>query len=409
MTCRRTYIRPKPTRDRSAMSRPDPKKPRVMQEAILLPGGAGYIGSHVVVELLERTDYAVLVIDNLSNATANAEDPTKLPPSLERVLKIVNRGDQNNNPTVEERLIFHHSDYDNVELLKELNSSYKILATIIVAGFKAVGESRAFPLRYYRNNVCKTVTMLETLNELGRKNVIFSSSATVYNMQKDEDIHALVETDKTGECSCAYAKTKAMIEEILKDLCEADAKWKAVSLRYFNPVGAHPSGMIGEDPNGIPNNLMPFIAQVAIGRRALLSVFGNDYNTEDGTGVRDYLHVVDLAKAHVDAVMYLQKTKPASKGDASKDGFTAINLGSGKGSSVLQVLASFQKAAGEDVKIPWKYAARRPGDVTALYCDPSLALKLLNWKTTKTLDQMCEDMWKFQQNNPYGYANQESS
>lgn len=388
----------------------DAKQARIMKEAILLPGGAGYIGSHVVVELLERTDYTVLVIDDLSNATPNASDPKLLPPALERVMRIVKRGDHNNNISCDERLVFHNAGYDDVPLLERLINEYKVLATIIVAGFKAVGESRRLPLKYYRNNVCKTVTLLEVLDGLGAKNVIFSSSATVYNMQEDSEIHALTESDSTGQCSCAYAKTKAFIEEILKDLCDADGKWRAVCLRYFNPVGAHPTGLIGEDPNGVPNNLMPMIAQVAVGRRSQLSVFGNDYQTEDGTGVRDYLHVVDLAKAHVDAVSYLQKRKPRSgSGDSlPKDGFTAINLGSGEGSTVLQVIKAFQKAAGPDVKIPWKYAPRRPGDVTALYCDPAVALKLLDWKTTKSLEEMCSDMWTFQKNNPFGYAKKET-
>jgi len=385
------------------MNSPISKRARqAMKNAILVPGGAGYIGSHVVVELLQRTDYCVIVVDNLSNATPNKDDPNLLPPALQRVLKIVSiGGDPNNNH--QSRLIFHNSDYNNVALIEQLAQQYDLLATIIVAGFKAVGESRKLPLKYYRNNVCKTVTMLETLNSLGMKNVIFSSSATVYNMQEDDDIHALTEQDKTGECSCAYAKTKAFIEEILKDLCEADEAWKVVSLRYFNPVGAHPTGLIGEDPHGIPNNLMPMIAQVAVGRRPQLSVFGNDYKTRDGTGVRDYLHVVDLARAHVDAVTFLQKS---GDGDASNAGFTAINLGSGDGSTVLEVITAFEKAAEKEIS--WKYAERRPGDVTALYCDPSTALRLLNWKTTKTLDEMCSDMWRFQSANPFGYDGKET-
>lgn len=293
-------------------------------KCILVPGGAGYIGSHVVVELLQQTDYNVIVIDNLSNATPDSENPQNLPPSLKRVLQIC-KSDENNN----KRLFFFYKEYDDLETLVEIHEKYHIVSTIIVAGFKAVGESKQLPLKYYKNNVCKTVNMLEKLDQIGAKNVIFSSSATVYNTQSDDAIHALTENDKTGECTCAYARTKSFIEEIMKDLCNADEQWKAVSLRYFNPVGAHPSGLIGEDPHGIPNNLMPFIAQVAVGRRAKLSVFGNDYKTKDGTGVRDYLHVVDLAQAHVDAVKFLENEKKQQE----NQGFTAINLGSGTGTT----------------------------------------------------------------------------
>lgn len=380
--------------------------------AILVPGGAGYIGSHVVVELLERTSHTVIVVDNLSNATPNTTDPDLLPPSLERVLEILKNNTINNN-LPSSRLVFHRKEYDDVETLEHLNEKYEIVATIIVAGYKAVGESKKLPLKYYRNNVCKTVNLLETLDRLGKKNVIFSSSATVYNTQDDDKIHALTEVDQTGQCTCAYARTKSFIEEILKDLCTADEKWRCVSLRYFNPVGAHPSGLIGEDPHGVPNNLMPMIAQVAVGRRPQLSVFGNDYKTTDGTGVRDYLHVVDLAGAHVDAVTFLQredivdleKRRISMEGEFI-NGFTAVNLGSGQGSSVLEVIKSFEKASGQT--LPWKYAARRPGDVTALYCNPKTAKSLLNWQTQRTLDDMCADTWRFQSNNPYGYREKEN-
>lgn len=363
------------------------------QKCILVPGGAGYIGSHVVVELLQQTDYTVIVIDNLSNATPDGQNPSALPPSLNRVLQICTN-DENNN----KRLLFFYKEYDDLETLDRINEKYDIVSTIIVAGFKAVGESKQFPLMYYKNNVCKTVNMLEKLDQLGKKHVIFSSSATVYNTQSDDAIHALTEKDKTGECTCAYARTKSFIEEIMKDLCNADKQWKAVSLRYFNPVGAHPSGLIGEDPHGIPNNLMPFIAQVAVGRREKLSVFGSDYKTRDGTGVRDYLHVVDLAQAHVDAVKFLDSENKQEE----SQGFTAINLGSGTGSTVLEMISAFEKAAGK--KIAWQFTDRRPGDVTALYCDPKMARDLLNWETKRTVDDMCADTWRFQSENPFGYS-----
>lgn len=370
----------------------EPKK-----KCILVPGGAGYIGSHIVVELLQQTSYDVVVIDNLSNATPHSDDPQNLPPSLERVLQITTNEDVNNNKAG--RLHFYYKEYDDESALEQINLNYNIISTIIVAGFKAVGESKQHPLMYYQNNVCKTVNMLVKLDKLGCKKVIFSSSATVYNTQSDDAIHALTEEDKTGECTCAYARTKSFIEEIMKDLCSSDKKWKAVSLRYFNPVGAHPSGLIGEDPHGIPNNLMPFIAQVAVGRRSKLSVFGNDYKTRDGTGVRDYLHVCDLAKAHVDAVKFLEN---GEKQEEKNQGFTAINLGSGTGTTVLEMVSAFEKAAGK--KINWEFTDRRPGDVTALYCNPKTAKDLLNWETKRTVDDMCADTWRFQSANPFGYS-----
>jgi len=367
-------------------------------KAVFVPGGAGFIGSHVVTELLLKTPYNVLVVDNLSNATPNKNDKKLTPPSLERVQQIVkNHCDQNNNE-FSNRLEFIYNEYHDENTIESLHARYEILATIIVAGSKAVGESKSKPLLYYKNNVCKTVDMLEILGRLGLTNIIFSSSATVYDpLQKDEP---LLENMGTGAgLSCAYGRTKYFIEEILKDLAFAEKRWNCVSLRYFNPVGAHPSGLIGEDPQGVPNNLMPMIAQVAVGRRPKLSVFGNDYDTPDGTGIRDYLHVVDLAKAHVQAVdLCLQ---------GIGEGFKAINLGSGSGYSVLEVIASFEKAS--EIKLNWEFAPRREGDVTRLYCDPIVAEKEIGWKTTKTLDEMCADMWNFQKNNPYGYADQKSN
>lgn len=366
------------------------------QNAILLPGGAGYIGSHIVVELLEKTDFIVLVLDNLSNAVGNPKDLNLLPPSLERCLKIVK--------TDSTRLKFYFKEYNDSNILTQLNDEFNIITTIIVAGYKAVGESRKLPLKYYQNNVCKTVNMLTTLNKLNLKNVIFSSSATVYNTMPDDNIIALDESLPVGKCSCSYARTKYFIEEILRDLCDADKEWRAITLRYFNPVGAHPSGLIGEDPQGIPNNLMPMIAQVAVGRRPQLTVFGNDYKTIDGTGVRDYLHIVDLANAHVKAINFLPKIGNLNaSGDTDKyPGFVAINLGSGTGNSVLQVIEAFEKSCQKT--LPWKYGPRRLGDVTDLHCNPDFAAKVLNWKTEKSLQDMCNDTWNFQKNNPFGYG-----
>lgn len=369
-------------------------------KAILLPGGAGYIGSHVVIELLERTDYIVLVVDNLSNAVGHPEDPKLNPPSLSRAVQAVTEG-QSGKENVSDRLKFYYSEYDSIDTLEEVNKEFEVVATIIVAGFKAVGESKQKPLMYYSNNVCKTVNLLTNLDRLNLKNVIFSSSATVYRPVEDKDIKPLSEDMEAGNCTCAYARTKYFIEEIMKDLCYADHSWKAVTLRYFNPVGAHPSGLIGEDPQGIPNNLMPYIAQVAVGRRDKLTVFGNDYKTKDGTGVRDYLHVVDLARAHVDAIAFSLKLE-TSGDDAKDEGFNIINLGSGTGHSVLEVIGSFEEASEKE--LPWVYGPRREGDVTALYCKPDYAEKTLQWKTEKTLLNMCKDTWRFQSANPYGYS-----
>lgn len=383
-------------------------------DAILLPGGAGYIGSHVVVELLERTNYTVLVVDNLSNAVGHPVNKDLLPPSLNRVLDVVKQGikakqegelSEEQTNKINARLVFYFREYDDEVLIKKLNKEYNILSTIIVAGYKAVGESKQKPLMYYSNNVCKTTNLLTTLDQLNLKNIIFSSSATVYRPVDDDKIEPLDENKETGHCTCPYARTKYFIEEIMKDLCYADKEWKAVTLRYFNPVGAHPSGLIGEDPQGIPNNLMPYIAQVAVGRRDKLTVFGNDYKTKDGTGVRDYLHVVDLAKAHVDAVTFVLKID-STKEENPDDNFNVINLGSGTGHSVLEVIKNFDQASGKE--LPWVYGPRRDGDVTALYCNPDKALKDLNWKTEKSLLDMCADTWRFQSNNPLGYSAWES-
>lgn len=373
--------------------------------AILLPGGAGYIGSHIVVELLERTPHTVIVVDNLSNAVGDQIDKNANPPSLARALKIAGQSLPAEN-NVESRLKFFYKEYDDIELLEQVNQKFNILATIIVAGHKAVGESKFKPLMYYSNNVCKTVNLLTALSRLNLKTVIFSSSATVYKPQHEDNIKPLSENMETGNCTNAYARTKFFIEEILKDLCYADKEWKACTLRYFNPVGAHPSGLIGEDPQGIPNNLMPYIAQVAVGRREKLTVFGNDYKTKDGTGVRDYLHVVDLAKAHVDAIDFLQKFEIPEDNPENKDGFNVINLGSGTGNSVLEVIGAFEEAS--EKKLPWVFGPRRDGDVTALYCKPEYAEEALGWKTEKTLLNMCADTWRFQKGNPLGYSKPKS-
>lgn len=333
---------------------------------ILVTGGAGYIGSHTCVELLEH-GHDIIVVDNLSNSKKE---------SLKRIGSITGK-----------ELIFYMADIRDRDALTNIFQKHPVDSVIHFAGLKAVGESVQIPLEYYHNNITGTLTLCEVMQEADVKTLVFSSSATVYG---DPSAVPIREDFPTGATN-PYGRTKLMIEEILRDLYGSDREWQIALLRYFNPVGAHPGGDIGEDPNGIPNNLMPFIAQVAVGKLPELKVFGNDYPTPDGTGVRDYIHVVDLAKGHLKA---LEKLKTAS-------GVFTYNLGTGKGYSVLEMVRAFEKACGK--KIPYKITERRPGDIAECYADPSLALKELGWKTEKTLDDMTADTWHWQSKNPEGY------
>jgi len=335
---------------------------------ILVTGGAGYIGSHTVVLLVEA-GYDVVIFDNFCNSSRE---------SIARVEKIVGKSLE-----VVEGDIRSHSD------LEAVFQKYDIDAVIHFAGLKAVGESVAEPLKYYDNNIHGTVVLCEVMQKHNCKTIVFSSSATVYG-----DPHTTpITEDFPLSATNPYGKTKLFIEEILRDLSVADEEWHIALLRYFNPVGAHESGTIGEDPNGIPNNLMPFISQVAVGKREFLSVFGGDYDTHDGTGVRDYIHVVDLANGHLKALEYLAKN----------NGVLTVNLGTGNGYSVLDMVHAFQKASGKDV--PYKIVDRRPGDVAKCYADPSYAKEVLGWEAKKDIQQMCEDSWRWQSNNPNGYTN----
>ncbi|MCS6786613.1 MAG: UDP-glucose 4-epimerase GalE [Thiobacillaceae bacterium] len=334
---------------------------------ILVTGGAGYIGSHTCVELL-AAGFEVIVIDNLSNSKEEA---------LHRVERIAGRP-----------LVFHRADIRDKAALRDLFGRYALDAVVHFAGLKAVGESVEQPLRYYDNNVAGTLVLCQVMQEAGVKRLVFSSSATVYGEPQSVPIR---EDFPVGAVTNPYGRSKYMIEEMLRDLARADPAWGIVLLRYFNPVGAHESGLIGEDPNDIPNNLMPYIAQVAVGRRPYLNVFGNDYPTPDGTGVRDYIHVVDLAQGHVAALHYLQ----------DHTGATAINLGTGRGYSVLEMVRAFERASGR--AIPYRIAPRRPGDIACCYADPSLAAKLLHWRAKRGVEAMCADTWRWQSMNPMGY------
>ncbi|MCD7771756.1 MAG: UDP-glucose 4-epimerase GalE [Oscillospiraceae bacterium] len=338
--------------------------------SILVSGGAGYIGSHTVLTLLEK-GYDVVVFDNLVNSSEE---------SLKRVEKITGKS-----------VKFYKADMlDRAAMDKILDENPDITALIHFAGLKAVGESVAKPLEYYKNNIGGTLTLLESMKAHGVKNIIFSSSATVYGAPERVPI---TEDCPKGTCTNPYGWTKSMIEQILTDIHTADNEWNVVLLRYFNPIGAHPSGLIGEDPQGIPNNLVPYIAQVAVGRRDHLNVWGNDYKTHDGTGVRDYIHVCDLADGHVRAL---------EKIDESKDGGVYIyNLGTGIGYSVLDVVKAYEKACGKE--IPYVIGPRRAGDLDENYSDPTLAEKELHWKAVYGIDDMCRDSWNWQKNNPYGY------
>ena len=334
---------------------------------ILITGGAGYIGSHTAVELLNE-GYEVVVYDNLYNSSEE---------SIKRVEELTGK-------TVK----FYEGDILDAEFLKTMFEVEKIDAVIHCAALKAVGESVRKPLEYYQNNITGTLTLLGVMREVGVKNIVFSSSATVYG---DPAMIPITEECPKGHCTNPYGWTKSMMEQIMSDLQKSDEEWNVVLLRYFNPVGAHKSGRIGEDPKGIPNNLMPYISQVAVGKLEKLGVFGDDYNTHDGTGVRDYIHVVDLAVGHVKAIDYIL-TNP---------GLDVINLGTGTGYSVLDMVKAFSKAIGRD--LPYEIKPRRAGDIDMCYADPAKAEKVLGWKATHTLDEMCEDTWRWQSNNPNGY------
>ncbi len=335
---------------------------------VLVTGGAGYIGSHTCVELLE-SGYGVVVIDNLCNSN---------PKSLERVEAITGK-----------KVKFYQGDVRDGALLQKIFAENQIHCVIHFAGLKAVGESVAQPWRYYDNNLNSTLVLTKEMEKAGVYNIIFSSSATVYTADNEMPLR---ENSRTGNCTNPYGWTKYMTEQILSGMAHADEKWGIVLLRYFNPIGAHASGTIGEDPQGIPNNLMPYITQVAIGRREKLSVFGNDYDTPDGTGVRDYIHVVDLAKGHVAAVKFVTENP----------GCEVFNLGTGTGYSVLDMVHSFEQANG--VKVPYVIAPRRPGDIATCYAHPGKSLEKLGWRAEKTLLDMCRDSWHWQSQNPMGYG-----
>ena len=334
---------------------------------ILLTGGAGFIGSHTLIELTEAGHEAV-VVDNLDNSS---------PISLKRVAKIIGK-----------EVPFYKVDIRDREGLQKVFDEHKFDACIHFAGLKAVGESCAKPLEYYENNMNGTFVLVDVMRKNGCKNMIFSSSATVYG---DPAIIPITEECPKGHCTNPYGQTKSMLEEVLMDIQKADNEWNIVLLRYFNPIGAHKSGTIGENPNGIPNNLMPYITQVAIGKRECLSVYGDDYDTHDGTGVRDYIHVVDLALGHVKALARV----------LSRSGLDVYNLGTGTGYSVLDVVKAFEKASG--VTINYKIVERRPGDIATCYSDPTKAYEELGWKAERDLEKMCADSWRWQSTNPAGY------
>lgn len=332
---------------------------------ILVTGGAGFIGSHTCVEFLE-SGYEVVILDNLSNSKEE---------SIRRIEKITGK-----------KVDFYKADMRDAAAVKAIFQAHEIDAVVHFAGLKAVGESVQKPLEYYENNLNGTFVLLAAMREAGCKTIVFSSSATVYGMNNPVPFVEGMPTSATNP----YGYTKVMIEQILSDLCVADPEFRAVALRYFNPIGAHKSGLIGEDPNGIPNNLLPYIGQVAVGKLEQLSVFGDDYDTPDGTGVRDYIHVVDLAKGHVCAIAYAQQNK----------GFIPINLGTSAGVSVLEMVHAYEKACGHAIN--YRIAPRRAGDIASSYADASRAKALLGWEAKETLETMCEDSWRFMQQNPNG-------
>lgn len=334
--------------------------------SILVTGGAGYIGSHTVVELLNN-DQDVIIVDNFSNSQ---------PAVLDRIQELTGKN-----------FTFYELDLLDKDHLRKVFEENKIDAVIHFAGYKAVGESVAKPLKYYHNNILSTVNLVEVMEEFHVKKIVFSSSATVYGM----DNQAPFTEDMPTSATNPYGKTKVFIEHILDDLAFSDREWGVVLLRYFNPIGAHESGRIGEDPNDLPNNLMPYITQVAVGKLDQLAVFGDDYETHDGTGVRDYIHVVDLARGHLSALDYV----------LTHTGAQAVNLGTGEGYSVLDVVHAFERA--NEVEIPYKIVDRRPGDIAVGYADASKAKELFGWTATHSLEDMCRDSWNWQKNNPEGY------
>jgi UDP-glucose 4-epimerase len=334
---------------------------------ILLCGGAGYIGSHTAIEL-DKAGHSVVVVDNLVNSN---------PESLRRVGKIIGK-----------EIPFYEADVRDAEALDKIFKENKIDAVIHFAGLKAVGESVEKPLEYYHNNMTGTFILMDVMRKNGVKNIIFSSSATVYG---DPAIIPITEECPKGQCTNPYGQTKSMLEQVMIDVQKADPEWNVVLLRYFNPIGAHQSGTIGENPNGIPNNLMPYITQTAVGKRKELGVFGNDYDTPDGTGVRDYIHVCDLASGHVAALKAIDR----------KCGLAIYNLGTGHGYSVLDVVKAFIKVNGVDV--PYVIKPRRAGDIATCYCDPAKAKAELGWEAKYGIEDMCRDSWNWQKNNPNGY------
>ena len=335
--------------------------------AILVTGGAGYIGSHTVVEL-QNAGYDVVVVDNLANSSEK---------SLERVEKITGKP-----------VKFYKADILDREALERIFAQEKIDSCIHFAGLKAVGESVQKPWEYYENNIAGTLTLVDVMRKNGVKNIIFSSSATVYG---DPAMIPITEECPKGQCTNPYGWTKSMLEQILSDMQKADPEWNVILLRYFNPIGAHKSGLMGENPNGIPNNLMPYITQVAVGKLKELGVFGNDYDTPDGTGVRDYIHVVDLANGHVKALKKITENV----------GLGIYNLGTGTGYSVLDIVKNFEEATG--VKIPYVIKDRRPGDIATCYSDATKAKEELGWTAQYGIKEMCADSWNWQKNNPNGY------
>lgn len=338
---------------------------------VLVTGGAGYIGSHAIVEL-NTAGFEVVVVDDLSNSSRTA---------LTRVSELIGSP-----------VTFYEADIRDRTALDTIFDTHSIDSVIHFAGLKAVGESVDKPLEYYDNNIAGTLTLLEAMRDHGCFSILFSSSATVYG---DPEQIPITEACPKGQPTNPYGWTKWMIEQIIIDTAKADERWNAVLLRYFNPIGAHESGRIGEDPNGIPNNLVPYIAQVAVGRRERVCVFGNDYPTPDGTGVRDYIHVVDLALGHVKALEWMK----------DRSGCEIFNLGTGRGYSVLDVLHAFEKACGHD--IPYVIEARRPGDIATCYSDPAKAEAVLGWKAQFDIDRMCADSWRWQSENPQGYSSGE--